>query len=227
MRETRQFNLIFDFDGTLVDSFNTVVQKFNLLSQEFKFNKIDETEIQELKNLSSKELIRHLKIPLIRLPKVMKKAREAMRKEMANLPAFINLGEVLEKLYQADCVLGIVTSNSFENVMVWLKTNKIDHLFDFIHSESSYFGKKQSLKRLIKTRRMNVLQTFYIGDETRDVEAARECNINSIAVAWGFNSLQTLSYSQPDFIANKPEDLLTIIKEQQLAKCSTAEKIEL
>ncbi|MBA2710714.1 MAG: HAD hydrolase-like protein [Tatlockia sp.] len=210
MLNTRQCNLIFDFDGTLVDSFNTVMQKFNLLAEDFKFRKIDEIEIEDIKNMTSNELIKYLKIPLLKLPKVMQKAREIMRNEIPNLAAFENLPEVLDELYNSSCALGIVTSNSLDNVVSWLQNNKIDHLFDFIHSESSYFGKKQSLKKIIRKHRMEPSQTFYIGDETRDVEAALKSGIGSIAVSWGFNSLKALASFKPDFIANKPEDLLII-----------------
>jgi phosphoglycolate phosphatase len=208
-------NLIFDFDGTIIDSFKTVMQKFNLLAEEFKFRKIEQNEIEGLKNLTSKELIRYLQIPIVKLPKVMRQAREYMRNEMPVLSAFIDLPEVLAELHQMDCSLSIVTSNSAENVTLWLERYKIRHLFNFIHSESSYFGKKHSLKKLIKLHKMDSLKTYYIGDETRDVEAAQKCKINSIAVSWGFNSLEALNCSNPDYIANKPRDLLTIIKERQ------------
>jgi len=58
---------------------------------------------------------------------------------------------------------------------------------------------------------MTPADTFYIGDETRDIDAAQQCNIPSIAVAWGFNSEQTLMRSKPSYLAKTPHDLLRII----------------
>lgn len=66
-------HLIFDFDGTLVDSFDAVIQKFNLLASEFNFRYIEDHEINDLKNLTSKELIKHLKIPAYKIPAHIKK----------------------------------------------------------------------------------------------------------------------------------------------------------
>lgn len=43
-----------------------------------------------------------------------------------------------------------------------------------------------------------------------DIEAAKACNINSIAVTWGFNSEKVLLQHEPHFIAIKPTDILTI-----------------
>lgn len=210
--KNKPLNIIFDFDGTLADSFSTAMQKLILLADQFNFRKINQNEIDGLKDLSSREVIKYLKIPFYRLPVVLRQARECMRNEIPALPTFMNVPEVLKELY-LDCSLGILTSNSSENVVSWLWCHKIEHLFDFIHSESSYFGKKHILKKLIKSNKMQSFQTFYVGDETRDVDAARKCSINSIAVSWGFNSEAALIKNKPDYIARMPSDILTIIKQ--------------
>src|SRR5262249_36288276 len=106
-----------------------------------------------------------------------------------------------------------LTSNSSENVDQWLRCNNLQNLFHFIHIESSYFGKKRILRRIIKNYHMYCSRTFYVGDETRDIEAAIASNINSIAVTWGFNSEAVLLKHQPHFIARTPEDILAICKE--------------
>ncbi len=98
----------------------------------------------------------------------------------------MKLPEVLKE-FHPNCSLGILTSNSSENVISWLEIHKIGHLFDFIHAESSYFGKKHILKKLTKSYKMDSSQTFYVGDETRD--SARKCNI---AVTWGLTQKQLL-----------------------------------
>ncbi|STX55627.1 HAD-superfamily hydrolase [Legionella beliardensis] len=212
-------NVIFDFDGTLADSFFASVQKFLPLAEKFNLRKLNQHEIEQLRELPSKEIIKYLKIPFYKIPSVLRHARECLRNEIPSLSTFMNMPEVLEELHQ-DCSLGIVTSNSSENVALWLEHHKIAHLFDFIYAESGYFGKKNILKKLIKSHRMEPLQTFYVGDETRDIDAARKCNINSIAVSWGFNSEATLIRSRPDYITRTPEDILTIIKPHALAFAS-------
>ncbi|STX51042.1 HAD-superfamily hydrolase [Legionella busanensis] len=207
----KNFNLIFDFDGTLADSFSAVLKKFSLLASELNFHDISETEIDKLRNLSSRELIKSLKIPFYKLPKVLRKARKALSEDIHGLPIFADIPEVLTKLQQLNCTLGILTSNSEENVLTWLNHYKIQSLFSFIHAESSYFGKKRVLKKIIKTYQMPLLSTFYIGDETRDIEAAQKANINSMAVNWGFNSEETLKQYHPNYLAKTPKDILNFI----------------
>jgi phosphoglycolate phosphatase len=202
--------LIFDFDGTLVNSFCNVIDKFNLLADEFSFRKISSHEIEGLRNLNSRELIKFLRIPLYKLPKVIQKARNSIHAYMQTLSSFENLPQVLQKLCQAGVSLGILTSNSKENVLTWLQHHKLRDLFNFIHVESNFFGKKRILKKIMKRYQITEAEAFYVGDETRDIDAAKQSGMHAVAVTWGFNSEQTLLSYEPEFVARKSEDLLTI-----------------
>jgi len=204
-------HLIFDFDGTLVDSFDKVIEQLNILADEFNFKRIQQAEISALKNLSSKELIQYLKIPVYKIPSVLYRARKQISHAMPMLAPFVNLPQVLQKMHDASISLGILTSNSEENVTTWLEINNMKHLFDFIHIESNFFGKGRVISKVIKKYSMDKQHAFYIGDETRDIEAAKQNSIHSIAVTWGFNSEKILLQHRPDYIAKKPEDLLTIL----------------
>lgn len=208
--------LIFDFDGTLVDSFPTMMEKLDLLAEEFNFPKINGNEINQLRDLTSIALIKYLKIPVYKIPSLMRSARKHMRSEMQTLSPFKNLPEILQELHNMKISLGILTSNSSKNVTEWLEHNKMNHLFNFIHGESSFFGKKRILRKIIKTYNIDKSNAFYIGDETRDIEAAKECDIYSVAVTWGFNSEKILSAHQPRYIVRLPEDILNICKTLQL-----------
>ena len=116
-------HLIFDFDGTLVDSFCTAIEKFNLLSVKFNFRKIQADEIDDLKNLTSREVLKYLKIPIYKMPGVVIKARSLMRSEIKNLRPFLNLNEIIKKLSEMNVNLSILTSNSSGNVCEWLQEN--------------------------------------------------------------------------------------------------------
>jgi phosphoglycolate phosphatase len=203
-------NLIFDFDGTLVDSFDKAIEKFNILADEFHFDKIHLPESHKLKDLSSIELTKYLKIPLYKIPRALYKARKYMKNEIPKLAPITNLPQTLQKIHSANFSLGILTSNSEENVATWLDINKIGHFFNFIHIESNYFGKGRIIKKLLKKHQINKSNAFYIGDETRDITAAKQNDIYSVAVTWGFNSEKTLLQYQPDYVARTPEDLLDI-----------------
>lgn len=189
-----------------------VINQFNRLADEFEFRKISENELNSLRDLTSKEFIKHLQIPIYKIPSIIHQVRKYLRDEIKTLVPVENLPQVLEKLHCSGYSLGILTSNSIENVSTWLNQYQLDHLFNFIREESNFFSKKSLLKKILKTHNIEKSQAFYIGDETRDIEAAKQSEIFSIAVTWGFNSEKALSQSQPDHIARVPEDILTILR---------------
>jgi len=202
---------IFDFDGTLIDSFNKSIEKLNLLSTEFGFRKITPEEVANLRDLTARELIHHLKIPFYKVPIVVYRARKELKNDMLELAPFVGIYEVLQRLYDTNAYLGIVTSNSQENVKTWLKFNKMDHFFKFIHSASNLFGKGTIIKKVLKKYGIDKDQALYIGDETRDIEAAKENGIHSVSVTWGFNSEKILLQSKPSYFVQEPADLLKIL----------------
>jgi phosphoglycolate phosphatase len=133
-------NIIFDFDGTLVDSFDEAVGIFNLLADKFHFKKAERNEIAALKDLTSLEAIKYLQLPVYKIPRVLLNARKLMRDKMLLLSPTANIKNVLQQLNDAGFTLGILTSNSIENVTIWLKQHKILELCCFFVNGYSFFG---------------------------------------------------------------------------------------
>lgn len=201
-------HLIFDFDGTLVDSFDCVIKQFNRLAEDYKFRKIDLEQVNELRHLNSKELISLFHIPFYKMPQVLYKARKSLHENITLLTPFKNIPYIVEELSKQGFSLGIVSSNSEENIHAWLKHQHMASYFHFIHAGSSYFGKKRILKKVLRANKIE--HAFYIGDETRDIDAAKQSNIYSMAVTWGFNSERILTQYNPHCIARTPEDILRL-----------------
>lgn len=200
--------VIFDFDGTLVDTYHCLVKKFILLADEFNFRKLEEHEIEGLRDLDSRELIKFLKIPLYKIPKIIRKIRFYLHEEIQTLAPIPELPEVLMTLHEYGSTLGILTSNSKENVSTWLELHNLLHLFKFIRIEPNYFSKKKLLKKILVNYKVDKSNAFYIGDETRDIEAAKQNGISAVAVTWGYHSEKILLKAEPTHVAKKPEDIL-------------------
>ena len=106
--------------------------------------------------------------------------------------------------------MGILSSNSQENIEIFLKNHKLD-LFDFIHSTSKVWSKDTTLKKIISKYHIPLADMFYIGDETRDIIMAKKVGVKMAAVTWGYNSAAALSKHNPDFLLNSPQELLKLI----------------
>jgi len=70
------------------------------------------------------------------------------------------------------------------------------------------FGKGRAIRRLLKKEGIEPTQFLYIGDEVRDVEAARQAGVDIAAVGWGFHTLEQLSQESPTYLWSCPGDVL-------------------
>jgi phosphoglycolate phosphatase len=205
--------IIFDFDGTIVDSFETVLRISNQLATEFGYPVARSEEIEQLKNLSSREIVRRAQISPFKLPFLLLRLRRELNQEIHHLEMISGMKATLLALKQQNNRLGIVTSNSRQNVNTFLQIQGLTGVFDFVDSGLALFGKGRVIQRILKKRNLNPADVIYVGDETRDIEAARKVNIKAISVSWGFNSSQALAAENPDFLIHQPQELLSAIKQ--------------
>src|SRR5260221_10986412 len=105
-------NIIFDFDGTICDSFSKAVEIAN--SYLARSGRTPITE-DELRNKGIKEIIKDRKLTLLQKLMLVRRARHEAAKYIEGFQAYKGLPEVLEKLH-IDNKLGILTSNSKKNV---------------------------------------------------------------------------------------------------------------
>jgi len=203
--------LIFDFDGTIADTFATIVTICNQLADEYNFHKITMSEAQVMKNNTLKETIQQLNIPLLKIPIIITKAKTALFKDITNIRLIDGLKDVLIQLDQLGVQMGILTSNSTQNVEGFLKNHGLD-VFDFVNSTSKIWSKDVNIKKVITAHNFNLDEVIYVGDETRDADAARRVGIKIASVTWGYNSPKVLSAQNPDYLITKPEQLLDIVK---------------
>ena len=210
--------ILFDFDGTLADTLDALVKITNRLSLEFGYQPVSPEDILQLKQLSSREVIRQSGVSLFKLPFLLRKVRAELNSEIQAFSLIPGMKEVLLELHQQGNHLGIVTSNALENVHLFLENNEVQNLFGFIYSEMKIFGKSKVIKRFLNREGLKPEEVVYVGDETRDIEAAQQTQIRVIAVAWGFNSPEILASHQPDFLIHTPTELIAVVEQlQQLA----------
>lgn len=211
IRKMRKKVVIFDFDGTIADTLPYILEIINLHAHEFGYKKLSTEKFGDLRNKSPKEIIRQFKIPFLKLPFILIRGRSELKKKMDRIDLFPGIKQVLETLKKQGITLGILSSNSEENVMEFIKNHHLEKTFDFIHSEFNLFGKAEALKNLLKKNKVKSDEVIYIGDEVRDIEACKKLGLEIIAVTWGFNSKEALIKFQPTFIIDRPEEILIVI----------------
>ncbi|EAZ89104.1 HAD-IIIC family phosphatase [Crocosphaera chwakensis] len=207
--------IVFDFDGTLADTYEAFITIANSLSEEFGYKPVDEQEQEKLKNLSARDLIKHSEISPLKIPFVLKRVKSELNHKIKDLEPIKEIPTCVKQLKNKGYTLGIITSNAEDNVISFLQNHELDQFFDFIYTGSTLFGKHKIIKKLLKEKQLLPHEFIYIGDETRDINSAKKSHVKCIGVTWGFNSSEALAKEKPDFLINHPNELITILDNYQ------------
>jgi phosphoglycolate phosphatase len=202
--------ILFDFDGTIANTLESIIHIMNKLSIEFGFKKIQENQVEILRGKHPLEILRSLEISLFKLPFVVRKARKEINSHIAFLSPTVDLLPIFQYLKRNNFKIGLVTSNTEENVRKFLHANDLD-LFDLFYTTKKIFGKDRTLSKIIKDLRLEKSQVFFIGDELRDIEAGKKAGVKTIGVSWGYNTREALKRGNPDFLIDSPKELEKII----------------
>ena len=202
--------VIFDFDGTIADTLDSIIEIINELSDEYGFRKVKPDEVEKLRGKRPREILKYLRISFFKLPFVVRRARKRINSKIAGLEPTVDLAPTLRVIKEKGYSVGIVTTNIEDNVRKFLHSNDMD-VFDFFYTTRQVFGKHKTLSRILKDHKLTNSDVFFVGDEIRDVEAARKVGIKMIAVTWGFNTRDALKGSAPDFLVDSPDEIQKII----------------
>ncbi|MCX7868632.1 MAG: HAD-IA family hydrolase [Terrimicrobiaceae bacterium] len=197
--------LIFDFDGTIGDTFEAGFEILNSLAREFGFRELAREDLPLARDMRTRELMKFLGLRSSQLPKLARRGTEELAARIHSVEPLSGIPEVLRELHGRGFRLGIVTSNSEANVRAFLIRHQLE-LFDFVRPSSKLLGKA---RKAAGFKRHEVL---FIGDETRDIEACRKAGVRVAAAAWGYNSARALQKLEPDFFLERPADLLALAR---------------
>ena len=212
MRTFRNLKLVvFDFDGTIADTMNIGLQIANDLSAKYRYRKVSSEELINYRNLNTREALKRVGISYFKLPFIILDFRRELKKRIQLLEPVKGMVSVINQLHLRKCSVGIVTSNSIENVESFLNNASISSKFQFVQAQKSLFRKNTLLKSILKNYNLRPLEVLYVGDETRDIEAARKCGIPIASVCWGFNTKMVLKRHDPDYLIESPSGLLELI----------------
>ncbi|MDD9940132.1 MAG: HAD hydrolase-like protein [Myxococcales bacterium] len=205
--------LIFDFDGTIADSFYAVLDVANSLAPEFHYRTVDRSEVPQMRGLSYRELRDRIGVSWHRIPMVAARIRREMEGQVPKLPVIDGMQPTLHELHK-HVKLGILTSNTRKNVNDFLAAHDLE-VFDFVGTASNVWGKGRRLRALLRSKGLTPGEVAYVGDEVRDIEATRSASVRMIAVAWGYSGRGLLEAHDPDHLVDVPADLVEVVKELQ------------
>jgi phosphoglycolate phosphatase len=197
--------IIFDLDGTLADSFPWFLRNVNDVAERFGFRRIADKDIEELRHAGSREILARLEVPMWKVPVIARHMRRLKSEHLADIALFPGAETMLRALAENGVRLTLVSSDSASNARRLL--GDAAALFSDFDCGSSIFGKATKFRRVLRRACMTASQVIAIGDETRDIEAARAVGIACGAVTWGYAAPAKLRALRPDVIFERMEDI--------------------
>lgn len=204
--------LIFDFDGTLGDSFELAL---DIAYEVTGLQPISEVEMARLRGLPLLKAVRELGIPLRHVPKLVLAGRQAMHERIDEVAPFPGIAETLQTLHEAGHHMLIMSSNSEQNVRTFLRSNGMELYFDGVYGGVGLFNKSAALRKILRRNRLDTTECFYIGDEVRDVIAAKKVHVRPVSVAWGYQAPQALADQHPFALVHTPPELVDVFETAQ------------
>ncbi|MEC0232436.1 HAD hydrolase-like protein [Paenibacillus alba] len=201
-------HILFDFDGTLVDSRALLVKLYNEMAAQYQFRMIRDQDLALLRSLSISERVNRLGVPVLQIPKLVVAGRQMYQDNIRALHIVPGMKEVIARISAQGIRSSILSSNSEGNIRTFLKNNRMDGAFKEIISAKHLFGKHHSIRKVMKQWGTPPSKMIYVGDELRDIEACQKLGVPIIAVTWGYDSPRLLLSGKPDYLVNSPNELM-------------------
>ncbi len=202
--------VIFDYDGTLADSGPWLAENLNRFAARHRFRPVAPEEIETLRGMPTREVVRYLRVKPWRLPFIARDMRRAVSEPGGTPQLFPGVPELLERVERAGVRMAVVSSNTEANIRLGLGPTNAARIAAF-DGGASLFGKTSKLRRLPRRMGIAPADVLCVGDDTRDIEAAHAAGLKAAAVGWGYANEAVLKSAGPDFYVRDIDELAKAI----------------
>jgi len=200
--------LLFDFDGVLVESLD-IYEKAVSLSLA-KMNKPLTRGREDFLELFDGNFYESLTKRGVDLKEFMEVSSGLLEQvdytEMQPVTAIIDVVEELQK----NNILLVISSNYSQTISAALEQFKFNGYFQEVLGSDFLLSKKDKVLYAIKKYQIDPEDIYYIGDTTGDIQEGRAAGVKTVGVTWGWHSKERMAAAQPDYLVNKPQELLQL-----------------
>lgn len=188
--------VIFDVDGTLLDSWSWLADQLAAGAARFGYLPLDRADIERLRGLETRDVLAALQVPPDRTAELVLHLRRRAEDETSRLKVFDGIPGLLGELSDRGDRLALVSSNSEGAVRAALGP-RVSGMFEFWRCDIGVFDKASAFDELLGASGFEPSSVLAVGDETRDVDAAAQAGIDMIAVEWGYADADLLRAKAP------------------------------
>ena len=206
--------IIFDWDGTLMDSIGLIVESMHVAGEAHGFTTTD----QAVKDIIGLSLMHGIEILY---PQASDTQKLAIQQSYADYyipnshrtPFFMPIDEMLLTLKQQDKQLAVATGKKRKGLDRVLEASASRHYFTITRcaDESGSKPDPQMLRDILDYTKQSISQAVFIGDSIYDIQMANRLGMTSIAVNYGTASSSELAAEQPTYQVDTPQELVALL----------------
>ena len=199
--------IIFDFDGTLADSLPFVVSILDEIAEQYRLPRVTADQIDQFRRTDAGQVMRFVNVPFWKIPLIAADVRRRMAKEIHQIRLFEGIDQVIQGLAGQGKQLAVVSSNATSNIRQVLGAENAG-LIRLFEGGISAFGKPPKIRKVMRRLHVSPAETLLIGDEIRDIQAARKAGVACGVVSWGYTHLSALESYAPEIIFRQVDEIL-------------------
>ncbi|MGH3052037.1 MAG: HAD-IA family hydrolase [Gaiellaceae bacterium] len=206
--------VLFDLDGTLVDSGEMILSSFRHATRTVLARDVADEQIAAL--VGGSNLYDQMRtLDASRVEELVAAYREHNEPLHDGLEAFVGVQPVLERLRNEGRRLGLVTAKRRATVDLAFGVLPLERYFDaVVTSELTERHKPDPEPVLVALEQLGATPTeaAFVGDSPYDIGAGKAAGVFAIAVTWGkIHSEERLREAGADAIVHSPEELFDVL----------------
>lgn len=208
--------VIFDLDGTLIDSGKGIVYSIRYAEKEMRLDKTEDKQIIKYIGMPIREMLKRLySIESESLEKTLHLYRQNYCEYGCKLTSiFDGVPDMLRELKANGYRIALGTSKRRDSAMLLLKQKRLFTYFDVISTakpDDLVINKAEIITNAVKQMALVPSECAMVGDRVYDIEGAREAGTISICVKYGYGSKEEILKAKPDFTVDLPCDITQVI----------------
>jgi phosphoglycolate phosphatase len=206
--------IIFDLDGTLIDSAKDLAISMNATRERFGMAPIDPKLVYSFVGNGAAVLVRRALGAEAAEPVVAEALQFFLQYYRAHAlehtQLYPGVREVVDALFADGHKLAVLTNKPTRISSDILSALALRQSFARVYGGDSFAGKKPDpigIRTLMNETVTAANETWMVGDSGVDVQTARNAGVRSCGVAWGFQP-DAFEVDRPDLLVEKPAELL-------------------
>ncbi len=202
--------IVFDLDGTLVDSLSTTFDAFNYGILKLGGRKHTPEEIMRYFGTGEGEIFAQI-LGAEKAEAAYQACRDYTDEHLAQIPLHSGVGELLEKLKSTGIPIAIFTGRSWPTTEMILKYHRLLDRFITVVANDHVSSPKPSpegLHLVLSRMKIEASQTLFVGDSPMDMIASQRAGSRGVAALWDLQAeRQALEPHEPHHWAQHPLDV--------------------